>query len=75
VLDTGIKLGLSACREFMHKHLGMKCRKMATIPSKADPERQEVFLEHDLKPLLDEEKKGKALYSLWMLLILSWALF
>jgi transposase len=30
---TGIKLGLSACRDFMRKHLGMKCRKMATIPS------------------------------------------
>jgi len=29
---TGIKLGLSACREFMSKHLGMKCRKMAAIP-------------------------------------------
>ena len=56
---TGIKLGLSVCREFMHKHLGMKCRKMAAIPSKADPERQDVFLEQELKPLLDEEKKEK----------------
>ncbi len=34
---TGIKLGLSACHEFMLKQLGMKCKKMATIPSKADP--------------------------------------
>lgn len=56
---TGIKLGLSACREFMRKHLGMKCRKMAAIPSKADPERQEVFLKNDLEPLLEEERKGK----------------
>ena len=56
---TGIKLGLSACREFMRKHLGMKCRKVAAIPSKADPERQETFLENELKPLLDEEKNGK----------------
>ena len=39
----GIKLGLSACREFMLKHLGMKCRKMAAIPSKADPDKQETF--------------------------------
>ena len=37
----------------------MKCRKMAAIPSKADPERQEIFLENELKPLLDEEKNGK----------------
>lgn len=56
---TGIKLGLIACREFMRKHLGMKCRKMSAIPSKADPERQESFLENELKPLLDEEKNGK----------------
>jgi len=56
---TEIKLGLSACREFMLKHLGMKFRKMAAIPSKADPERQEDFLEQELKPLLDEEKEGK----------------
>lgn len=56
---TGLKLGLSACREFMRKQLGMKCRKMAAIPSKADPERQEEFLKNSLKPLLEEEKKGK----------------
>jgi len=57
---TGIKMGLSACREFMLKHLGMKCRKMAAIPSKADPKRQEEFLEKELKPLLEEEKEGKS---------------
>jgi len=56
---TGLKLGLSACREFMLKHLGMKCRKMAAIPSKADPDRQEEFLNNSLKPLLEEEKKRK----------------
>jgi hypothetical protein len=32
---------------------------MSAIPSKADPERQESFLENELKPLLDEEKNGK----------------
>lgn len=56
---TGIKLGLSACREFMLKQLGMKCRKMAAIPSKADPERQEAFLNNELEPLLEEERNGK----------------
>jgi transposase len=58
---TGLKLGLSACREFMLKHFGMKCRRMAAIPSKADPERQEVFLNNRLKPLLEEEKRGKVM--------------
>ena len=28
---TGIQLALSACRDFMHKRLGMKYRKMAVI--------------------------------------------
>jgi len=56
---TGIKLGLSACREFMQKHLGMYYRKMSAIPAKADPERQESFLKNDLEPLLEEERKGK----------------
>ena len=42
----------------MRKHLGMKCRKMAAIPSKADPEEQNIFLENKLKPLLEEEKNG-----------------
>ena len=26
---TGIKLSLSACRDFLRKRLGMRCRKMA----------------------------------------------
>ncbi len=56
---VGIKLSLSACRDFMRKRLGMKCRKMAVIPSKADPEKQEQFLNDRLEPLLAEEKQGK----------------
>jgi transposase len=56
---TGIKLSLSACRDFLRKRLGMKCRKMAVIPSKADPEKQEAFLNNQLQPLLDGEKQGK----------------
>ena len=36
---TGIRLSLSACRDFLRKHLGMRCRKMGVIPSKADPEK------------------------------------
>lgn len=56
---TGIKLALSACRDFMRKRLGMKCRKMAVIPSKADPDKQREFLYDRLEPLLEEEKQGK----------------
>jgi hypothetical protein len=32
---------------------------MGVIPSKANPEKQEAFLTHLLKPLLEEEKQGK----------------
>lgn len=47
---TGHKLSLTACRDFMVKRLGMKCRKMGVIPSKADPDKQEEFLSvHDKK--------------------------
>jgi len=35
----------------------MKFRKMAFIPSKADPEKQEIFLNDNLEPLLAEEKQ------------------
>jgi transposase len=56
---TGIKLSLSACRDFMRKRLGMKCRKTAAMPAKADPEKQEAFLENRLKPLLEQERQGQ----------------
>src|SRR5665647_766774 len=56
---TGIKLGPSACRDFMRKRLGMKFRKMAVIPAKADPKKQAEFLNNELEPLLEEEKQGK----------------
>ena len=56
---TGIKLGASACRDFMRKRLGMKFRKMAVIPAKADPKKQAEFLNDQLEPLLEEEQQGK----------------
>jgi len=56
---TGIKLSLSACRDFMRKRLGMKCRKTAAIPAKADAEKQEAFLENSLEPLLEKERQGQ----------------
>lgn len=39
---TGIKRGNTQTRKFLHK-IGMKPRKVAGIPSKADPEKQEEF--------------------------------
>ena len=56
---TGIKLGPSACRDFMRKRLGMKFRKMGVIPAKADPKKQAEFLNDELEPLLEEEKQGQ----------------
>lgn len=56
---TGIKLGPSACRDFMRKRLGMKFRKMAVIPAKADSKKQAEFLSDELEPLLEEEKQGQ----------------
>ncbi|MDD5321390.1 MAG: hypothetical protein PHD43_12390 [Methylococcales bacterium] len=56
---TEIKPALSACRDFMRKHLGMKCRKMGVVPSKADPDKQKAFLHGKLEPLLEEKKQGK----------------
>ncbi len=56
---TGIKIGPSACRDFMRKRLGMKFRKMGVIPAKADPKKQAEFLNNELEPALEEEKQGK----------------
>ena len=39
---TGIKRGKTQTRNFLHK-IGMKPRKVAGIPSKADPEKQDEF--------------------------------
>jgi transposase len=39
---TGVKRGKTQTRRFLHK-IGMKPRKVAGIPSKADPEKQELF--------------------------------
>jgi hypothetical protein len=42
----------------MRKRLGMKFRKMAVIPAKADPKKQAELLNERLEPLL-EEQQGK----------------
>jgi transposase len=39
---TGVKRGKTQIREFLHK-IGMEPRKVASIPAKADPVKQEEF--------------------------------
>ena len=40
---TGIKCSENRVREFL-KSIGMKPRKIGSIPAKADPEEQDIFL-------------------------------
>ena len=55
---TGIRRSPTQVRKFL-KSIGMKVRKVGTIPSKADPDEQEKFKEEKLKPRLEEAKSGK----------------
>ena len=48
---TGISLALSACRDFIRQRLGMTCRKMGMIPSKADSDQQKTYLVPTRKPM------------------------
>lgn len=55
---TGIKRSPTQIGIFLKK-IGMKCRKVGVIPSKADPEVQEAFKKKELMPRLEEAKEGK----------------
>lgn len=55
---SGIRLSDSQARRIMVK-LGMRFRKCAAIPGKADPQLQFEFLEDELLPRLEEAKKGQ----------------
>lgn len=55
---TGIKRSLTQVRTFF-KHIGLVRRKVGQIPAKADRERQEIFKQEQLEPLLKEAKDGK----------------
>lgn len=55
---TGIERKPSQVRKFL-KGMGMKPRKMAAIPAKADPQVQREFLTQKLEPKLEEAKAGK----------------
>jgi len=54
---TGIKRSPTSVREFF-KTLGIKHRKIAMIPAKADPVVQDEF-KKNLEPCLEEAKQGK----------------
>ncbi len=56
---TGIKLSACRVRVFMHK-MGMKCSKAGHIPAKADVEKQAIFKEKVLEPLIELAQAGKA---------------
>jgi transposase len=55
---TGIKRSENRVREYL-KSIGMKPRKVGTIPAKADPDEQERFIKEELEPRLDEAKSGQ----------------
>lgn len=71
---TGLKRSPSAVGTFLNA-LGMAPRRVGTIPSKADPEKQEHFLINELEPRIEEAKQGKRAIFLSMLLTLSWVPF
>lgn len=55
---TGIRRRPTQVGQFLKK-LGLKRRKVGQIPAKADPEKQQQFLEEELEPRLTETKEGK----------------
>jgi len=55
---TGIKRNPERVRQFMKK-MGMKLRKVGTIPAKADVEAQERFVKEELEPRIAEAQVGK----------------
>jgi transposase len=55
---SGVRLSDSQARRIMVK-LGMKFRKCAAVPGKADPQMQFEFLQEELLPRLEEARKGQ----------------
>lgn len=55
---TGIDRGLTQIKAFMKRH-GLKYRKLGHIPSKADPEKQQQWIENSFEPELEKAKKGE----------------
>ena len=55
---TGIRRSPTQVKKFL-KRLGLKRRKVGQIPAKADPEKQQKFLDEELEPRLEEVQAGK----------------
>lgn len=55
---TGIRRSPTQVRKYLDD-LGMKRLKVGHVPSKADPEKQQTFLEKELEPRLEEAQQGK----------------
>lgn len=55
---TSIHRSPTQVRKFL-KSIGMKVRKVGTIPSKADPDEQEKFKKEQLEPRLEDAKSGR----------------
>jgi len=66
--QTGIRREESQVRAFLHR-LGMRCRRVGTVPGKLTEEQQAEqrrFLEEELRPRLDEAEAGQRKVFLWM---------
>ena len=55
---TGIKRSEPQVRQFL-KGMGIKRRKVSSVPAKADPDEQAAFRAEQLEPRLEEAKAGK----------------
>jgi transposase len=55
---TGVRRCETQVRQFLLR-LGMRCRKVGMIPSKADPEAQATYLAENIEPRLAEAQAGK----------------
>jgi transposase len=56
---TGLRRSPTQVRQFLKEKLGMKRLKVGQVPAKADPEAQQVFLEEELEPRLEEAQQRK----------------
>lgn len=55
---TGEKMSVDQVRRFMHK-IGMKPLKTGHVPAKADAEKQQMFLQDTLQPLIKMAQSGE----------------
>lgn len=55
---TKLKRSVPQVEKFLKK-MGLKYRKVGAIPAKADPQKQETFVQEELQPRLDEAQAGQ----------------